>query len=287
MNTQARQFIASYFGISAPRIGMPPSIRRRVDAIDTIVIDSSALSDGSLHLPREYTQRRAADHPLMIARRALVGNTSARTQLLREGLGETPDLPYDPIASSDGTMTHSTWHHGESYQSYWVGDFHSVLHYSDLTENEREHLTHSARKAGAEGHRVYGVGTSTTKTRPGALPLTRTLEHVGIVTLQQTLYPEVTYTLEQLREAGIRVVYLSTDSVDTTTMLAHLSCLVSAPVIAGDADERGLSVNDQVIGGFTEANRQRFCQRFNPETTLFIGEPLPQMWRQFRTLRSR
>lgn len=287
MNTSTRQFVETYFGVTAPRLGVPRSIQRRAADIDTIVIDSSALTDGTLTFAQAYGVDTNPHDIVDIAHRALVGNTANRSKLIKAGMPRVATLPYDPMVSHEGRLTHSTWHHGEVYQTYWLGEVSDVIHYADVTENEREQLIHTAHKFGTQGRRVYAVGRTTTARPPTATPASHSLASVGLITFHVALHAETAFAIEQVRAAGVRIVYASSDTPGAVTMLAHLACLVPATVIAKDAEHTAASNRDTLLAGFRPADRSRFCQQFNRETTLFVTDPIAQVWHHLSALRQR
>lgn len=286
MRKPLREFIKNYFGITTKRLTIPASVRRRAKRIDTIVIDSTALTDGHLKFAQSYSLDTPPKEVTNITQRALIGNTSPRSQLLREGMESQASLPYDPVASHDGTLTHSSWHEGEFYRTYWLGEVADIINHTDLTDNEREQLTITARSYIAHGRQVYAVGVSLTECLPGAQPKGSTLRSVGLVSFNRTLHPDTPYAIEKIKQEDVDIVYASTDSALNTTTLAHLSCLVPATILAKNAKAVSVSTTDPVIGGLTPKEREQFCRRFNPATTLFVSEPLIQFWNQFSSLRS-
>ena len=269
MKKPLREFIKNYFGITTRRLTIPTSIRRRAKRIDTIVIDSTALTDGRLNFAQSYSL-----------------DTSPRSQLLRDSMGDHASLPYDPVSSHDGTLTHSSWHEGELYRTYWLGEVADIINHTDLTDNEREKLLIAARSYSARGRQVYAVGVSLTRSLPGARPKGDTLRSVGLVSFHYTLHPDTPYAIEKIKQEDIDIIYASTDSVLNTTTLAHLSCLVPATILAKNAKIVSVSTADTVIGGFTPEEKERFYRRFSPATTLFVNEPLIQFWNHFSSLRS-
>ena len=286
MKKPLREFIKNYFGITTRRLTIPTSIRRRAKRIDTIVIDSTALTDGRLNFAQSYSLDISPKEVTAIAQRTLIGNTSPRSQLLRDSMGDHASLPYDPVSSHDGTLTHSSWHEGELYRTYWLGEVADIINHTDLTDNEREKLLIAARSYSARGRQVYAAGVSLTRSLPGARPKGGTLRSVGLVSFHYTLHPDTPYAIEKIKQEDIDIIYASTDSVLNTTTLAHLSCLVPATILAKNAKIVSVSTADPVIGGFTPEEKERFCRRFNPATTLFVNEPLIQFWNHFSSLRS-
>ena len=287
MNKSTRQFVEMHFGVTVPRLGVPRSVRRRANGIDTIIIDSSALSDGALIFAQAYGVDTDAHSIIDMAHRALVGNTADRSQLIRTGLPHFTAPPYDPVTSHEGKLTHSSWHHGESFQTYWIGEVTDIIHYADLTENEREQFAHTAHKFATQGRHVYAVGYSKTSQPPKAAPAADSLTSIGLIAFHITLHPETVLALEELRTVGIRVVYASCDSPSAATTLAHLACLVPSTILAKDASRTVASTRDNLVAGFSLADRIRFCQRFNPETTLFVTDPIAPVWHHLSALRLR
>lgn len=286
MRKPLREFIKNYFGITTKRLTIPASVRRRAKRIDTIVIDSTALTDGRLNFAQSYSLDTPPKEVTNIAQRALIGNTSPRSQLLREGMENQASLPYDPVSSHDGTLTHSSWHEGELYRTYWLGEVADIINHTDLTDNEREQLAITARSYIAHGRQVYAVGVSLPECLPGVQPKGPTLRSVGLVSFHRTLHPDTPYVIEKIKQEDVDIVYASTDSALNTTTLAHLSCLVPATILAKNAKAVSVSTTDPVIGGLTPKEREQFCRRFNPATTLFVSEPLIQFWNHFSSLRS-
>lgn len=278
-----RAWLERYFGIKISMFRpIPKSLLQRIRSISTLVIDTDCITDGTLHFDRTvgYDDHSSQD-TVDAALHALVGNTSTLATTLRQAL-PNHNTPYDPVAHHDATYLSSTWHHGERYQTYWIGEPAQLLSAIDLTDNEREKLVVSTRKASLSGETVYLVGKSLSATPPSSLRSAK-IELVGALHLRPRVFSGIEAAFAQCRERGIQIVYASSDSEHLVRTLADVTCLVSRATLpyVPSTKSSSLSTTRPVYAELSAAQQKRLLDSIASDDTLVVREAFPKFWKEF------
>ncbi len=204
------------------------------------------------------------------AHRALVGNTTQAASQLRAALPPI-EVAHQPIESRTHPPFSATWHNGETYTTYWLGQVDTLLRATHSTENERERLQLAAREASANGSHAYAVGIShsTQKTSDKA-----SVEIMGLIIMRPILYAGTEYAVQQLREKGMTLLYASNDTPHTVETLAHLACIVPRATQPIQHATRALPLDRTVYAGLTPAEKKRITAHYPSGSTYEITEPL-------------
>lgn len=285
MNSGQRAFIRKYFGITTRSLIARRSIHRRAQKVTTFIIDSAALSDGTLRFSRSFSFDNNSIKGQEIAQRVLTHQTTRYATQLRNSLGASSSRSlHNPVDIHTGAIMRSSWHHGSSFQNFWLSDVVTLIHYADLTENERERLIYWSRNAQSEGCVTIAVATSVTNSLPRAKPAMQSLENIHILAFSQALYPQTAYVVERIRQMGIRIVYASSDLFDRTASLARMAGLIPYATALQPLESLS-SVKSDVIANLSAKKYAAFIAQFDPSTRLVIDEPLVQFWPTYHELR--
>ena len=275
-----KEFCETYLGITASPWHLPQSIRRRIQAVTHLIIDTGQLSDDSLVFDHAWSLDGELAEVKDSARRALVGTASPRMMHLRSALGDVDPQPHEPVSHDEGRLTSSVWHHGEVYQSYWLGDPERILQIADLTEAEREAILMKVRKASRDGQLVYATGRAMAAElphTPHSYRRTQKLVSIGLLYFTPQLYPDTTQAVRKLQTYGITVIYASCDArhmVEAIAPLAGISSRQAIPIVSTHGGHLPL---DQVYyAELSNAEIQRIFHYYPEGSVILARHPLPE-----------
>lgn len=114
------------------------------------------------------------------AQHALIGTTSHALKSLQASIPKVPAAAHEPVSTGTKSgIAWATWHHGKDFYTYWCGDVTAMLHNASLTDTERETTQLRARKAEAQGAKVFATGAKLTHQVPHTLE--PNIEHIGLI----------------------------------------------------------------------------------------------------------
>ena len=256
-----RDFADSYVRSSAN--GLVPTIRKAATLahdIHTIVVDTTHLTDGTQRLAETWTLAATSLSPQDTAYRATTHSTRALIRGLHRACKDSSQIAASPAEVGSEDVEWASWHHGENLELTIAGSVSSVLHYCDVTENEREAITLAARRLSVGNHIAFAAAHTVSKQ---AHLHAGTLTFDGLVSCVLHAYPGTYEAISQLREQGKRVVYMTTEPEDIATNVGHACGIVNRPAPARHAN-------------FVSSASHAIYANVNRRTARHIMDTLPQ-----------
>lgn len=127
-------------------------------------------------------------------------------------------FPFD----QDAAMSGNAWHHGDSYILSLKGAPEKLIDLCELTENERESITHQVHQMAADGFRVIGFAELSTHKLPetlGKLKSSHRIQFVGLVGVADVLRTEAAEAIQKATSAGIVVRMITGDHFETAASI--------------------------------------------------------------------
>lgn len=115
-------------------------------------------------------------------------------------------------------MSGNLWHNGSDYIMYIKGAPEAIIRRSDLTENEREKITHQMNYMASRGYRVIALAHTNLKTVPDNLSkITKNaeLDFDGLAMVADIVRPEARAAIRTAKRAGIVVRMITGDHYET------------------------------------------------------------------------
>lgn len=278
-----QRFAVEYFNAKPSRFGISRSVHQKAAAITTLIVDTNNLATGKLRFNRTIPHRVSENELRHAAAKALAGHATAEATVLLNALGATPPKS-PPLSAPSDIVLGSVWHHGATYEEFWIGSIASVAHYADITENEREHLHMLSRKLSSEGAIVYAVAESKSAKQPERYSNVRAT-FLGLLIFQPILHPGIEQTVAAIRAANLSIVYASRNPEHVAQSFARVSCISPGPAIAYKW-RRGhdLPLDKTLYAHLSAAARQQVIERYG-KSALVVNGPLPYFWQQLSHLR--
>lgn len=250
--------------------------------LTTIIIDTPSLISDHYRYVGAWSGDMESDEVTAIAAHALTGAANAMPQAMRACLPPLTQANHPPITTADHTLTWASWHQGGDYQTYWFGDVTTLLHYTDITDTEREQLTLKARKAIAEGQLAYAVGVGLTPELPHApQPI---ITRVGLIFVTPSVYSGTISAIHDIKEQGIAIVYASRDDTYTVTAIAQLVGIAAKNETAITMTTgRIQAMQHTLYAGATPAAIHRLVASLPPESSLKVTGRITDFWQAART----
>jgi len=195
-------------------------------SIQTIIVDTPHLTDGAQELAEIWTLPATTATTLATAYHATTMSTRALMRGLHHVSGESTTIATQPAETGSNDVEWAAWHHGEELELTVTGSVPAVLNYCDVTENEREVIILAARRLSAGNHIVFACArglSKDTQLRAGALNFD------GLISCLLHTYPGIPECIVQLRRAGKRVVYMTSEPEDIATYIGHACAIVDQP----------------------------------------------------------
>lgn len=267
----AREFCSVYFGILIPRLHIPHTIKQRVCDIQTIIIDTAQLTDGTMIFSHAWSLTHTPDSVTRYAAHALTGQVDPQAASLRDTLPHTSPLRQPESVTKTKHIYTAIYPHGAQYSRVSVGALDSILRRCDLTENERETIRLTARHQAQHSRIVYAVGETT------ASETSYRLEFIGLIFYSLPLYHGTEVAIQRLREFGYDIIYASGDGADQVGMLAHVSCLVPRSVLPARPVIHTFTMNSSVYAQLSDSDKRRLLAKLPAEKTIIAKHPLPKL----------
>ena len=280
-----QSFAREYFNARRTPLGISRAAKQKAKAITTIVVDTDCLTAGTVRFSRTVPAAGSSDSELReAAARALAGHSTTESRLVREALNIPPGAA-KPIAAPNDIALGSVWHHGEYYETLWIGSIASITHYADLTENEREKLHLLSRKIATDGLVAYAVSSSITATPPRRYK-EMSARYLGVILLQPVLFGSIEQAVADIRAHDITIIYASQNPEHVVQSFARRSCIASGPAIV-HTYRRGhaLPPNEPLYAHLPATVRDQLISRYGAQGIVVRGS-LVDFWHQLKSLRS-
>ncbi len=277
-------FAAEYFHARrSGLLGISRAARQKAEAITTLIIDTNNLATGNLRFSRTMPATTSDARLRQAAAQALAGHDTAESSVIMQALGAL-SAKIAPIAAPNDIVLGSVWHHGEGFESFWIGSMPSITHYADLTENERETLQILTRKLAAEGAVVYAVASSKSAAQPHRYRDARAT-YLGLLVFHPVLFTGTEQTVADIRGAGIDIVYASQNPEHVAQSFAHASCIAPNHVVAYKY-RRGhpLPLDKMLYAHLPSTARQQIIAHYGAEALVVRGS-LVDFWQLLKELR--
>lgn len=280
-------FAAEYFHARQSPLGISRATRQKAEAITTLIIDTNNLATGNLRFNRTVSAPTDSIHSdarlRHAAAQALAGHNTAESNVLMQALN-VPAAKIAPIAAPNDIALGSVWHHGEGFETFWIGSIPSITHYADLTENEREQLHVLSRKLAAEGAVVYAVAKSKNTTQPHRYRDVRAA-YLGLLVFHPVLFTGTEQAVADIRAHGIDIVYASTNPEHVAQSFAHASCIAANHVVAHKyRRSHPLPLDKMLYAHLSPAARQQIIAHYGGQALAVRGS-LVDFWQQLKALR--
>lgn len=224
-----RDFAHTYFHINLGALArVPREIHTQVVNVQTIVVDTVHLTDGSQILVDTWTLPGTAARPDQTAHLATIASLQPLPRGLRRATTSSQEA-IKPAYSGVSDVEWSAWHHGEEYELTIAGSIEETLPYCDLSDTEHEQVIMQARRLSHGGHIVYATAKGFSK---DTIPMRGTLKFDGLVACKLELLPGTLHAISTLRARGIKLVYMSSGPEDVATFVAHAARITEHPKIA-------------------------------------------------------
>ena len=146
-------------------------------------------------------------------------------------------------------MSGNIWHHGDDYVMYIKGSPEAIMNHSDLTENEREKLTHKLHAFAALGFRVIALASTRTNSVPESIsnvPKSKKFDFDGFVAVADIIRPEAKSAIRTATEAGITVRMVTGDHFETAYQIGRELGLVESRDQVFDSSQMDLLSEDEL-----------------------------------------
>ena len=272
-----REFADSY--VRSSTNGLVPTTQKATTLAhdtQTIVVDTINLTDGTQGLAETWTLAATSLSPQDTAYRATAHSTRALMRGLHNACKDSAPIALVPAEVGSEDVEWASWHHGANLELTIAGNVSSVLHYCDVTENEREAISLAARRLSVGNHIVFAAAHTLSKQ---AHLQAGTLTFDGLVSSVLHAYPGTHEAISQLREQGKRVVYMTAEPEDIATHVGHACGIVDRPSPARHAD----FVSSASHAIYANVNRRtaRHIMDTLPQPVLIARHQLDTLYRMF------
>lgn len=276
-------FAAEYFHARQSPLGISRAARQKAEAITTLIVDTNNLATGNLRFSRTMPAATSDARLRQAATQALAGHDTAESSVIMHALG-VPAAKVAPIAAPNDIVLGSVWHHGEGFESFWIGSMPSITHYADLTENEREQLNVLGRKLAAEGAIAYAIATSKSSAQPHRYRDVRAA-YLGLLVFHPVLFTGTEQAVADIRAHDIDIVYASTNPEHVAQSFAHASCIAANHVVAHKyRRSHPLPLDKMLYAHLSPAARQQIIAHYGGQALAVRGS-LVDFWQQLKALR--
>lgn len=186
------------------------------------VIDTWRLPHASIHTLHESIARSATDMttPLDSVLKGFVD--PAHTDKHHP----VQMYPFTSLSDASGTL----WHHGTAYMVYVKGAPEKILHYCDLTDNEREQIHIALHKHSSSGHTVIALAHGTLHTPVENIadipPASLTFD--GLVILSHPIVVKAKQAIAKLTAAGAAIILVTGSHVETAYRIGKATGIVTS-----------------------------------------------------------
>ncbi|MEO5949422.1 MAG: hypothetical protein ABIP74_03390 [Candidatus Saccharimonas sp.] len=267
-----RDFARTYLHINLRTLaGVPHEIHELVKDLQTVIVDTIHLSNGTQTLIETWVLPGTAGAPKHTAHRA----TATSLQPLPRGLrlATAPSrAPVQPADSGSGGVEWSAWHHGDVYELTVAGSVEEVLMYCETTDNERERIIMQARKLSQSDYIVYATARGLSK---DARPTHGALAFDGLVVCRLHLLPGTIDAISRLKQRGVRIIYMTAAPEDLATYVAQTAHITDQPKIARHG--RYASNHEHAIYARVSRINARKITAALPQPHIVALHPLPEL----------
>jgi len=234
-----------------------------------IVVDALQLTDGTQRFIETWTLPGTSGIPRATANRAtLTSTTPLMVGLHHATIGETTSH-VAPAYSGRDAIEWTAWHQGNLLEITAAGSVEAVLHYCDVTENERERITMKARAMSRSGRIVFATATGTSHDTE---PSYGTLNFDGLIVCELDLLPGTRDAVARLRHASIRLVYVTAAPEDVAIYIAHAAGITDHPK-SGRHGDFVTSPDHDIYASVTRVNARRIISAL-PQPLLVAQHPI-------------
>ncbi len=239
-------------------------------AITLIVTDKTGtITKNQLLVADHFTHHQNPEKFFLSVQASLNGNKE-----------HTPD-PLDAllVEAAGSIKIHKTWKKVHDFPfdqelrlsgSVWQDDNHYYLYVKGAPEKIMTHASHSAGLQAAlsgftsKGYRTIGFASKKLTSLPTELNAAtlRNMEFDGFVGLSDQLRPNIQQAIQQAREAGIKVVMLTGDHIETATYVGRQTGIIQDDGHAADSSTLASKSGDRIRAAL--------------ETTSVFGRVLPE-----------
>lgn len=274
-----REFARAYFSVVPGKFRrMPRGIAAHTKALQTLVVDTVHLTDGTQRLAEVWVLQGTNGTPLDTAAKATMKSAQPFMRGLYRALHTMP--AHKPAHVGSGAVEWTAWYHGDAFEFAMAGNVSNVLRYCDLTDNERERIMITARRLSRNGDLVWATAKGISRDK---MPPRGTLMFDGLVSCTPQLLPGTVHAATRLRQLGIRLVYVTAAHEDIATYIARAAHITDYPKVARHA--RFTPSFEHAIYAHADRVSARRILRELPQPALVARHPLTDFVRMLECWR--
>lgn len=273
--------LLDYFSAQEPARFVPVAIRRKTRALSTIIVRTSALTDGTCSVVSLQPHACTVDQLTNAAHHALTNDQSTLATQLLAALPSHSTITAKPLRTGTAPWQHSVWHHGAGIKTYWVGDICLLEVASDITENERDHLYQIASRAHAKGNLAVVIGESTVAPTEQRVP---SIALKGLIIYEPQLRFGTISAIETLKQHRITVRYLSSQPIYYVSTIAHRAGLLRRTSIPATRTITGFSLHEPVYAELTAGDEARVLATADTDKTIVVTQSLHEFTKRYQYL---
>ena len=263
-----------------PSLSAPRSSTTYAKNLRTIIVDTVHLTDGAQQYIETWTLPGTSGNPRETASKATHASTTPLMAGLRRAVSPMTMPPAMPAHSSGGAVESTAWHQGDVFELTVAGSVEAILHYCDVTENERERITIKARALSHSGRIVFATAKGASREMT---PEYGTLSFDGLIVCELHLLPGTLDAVTHLRRAGIRLVFMTAAPEDLAMYIARAAGITEHPKAARHG-EFVTSPDHDVYASVTRINARRIIDAL-PQPSLIARHPLNELVRMLEASR--
>ncbi len=267
---------------ATPRLitSVPRAIRREARALTTVIVRTSALTNGRCTFVSSYPHECNNAQLIDMAHRALTGDTSSLAAHFIEALPPSA-IKTKPLRSATSPWQHSVWHNGSSTRTCWAGDIRLLEITSSVTENERDRLYLAAERAHTKGQLVLVIGESTAPTTKRQLP---DITLKGLILFEPQLHFGTASAVKTLNHHNVSVHYFSSQPYYYVDAIAHRAGLLQKTITPEQRTITGLAMDKSVYASLTPGDEARLLAHANTKHTMVVTQPLYRFAQKYEQL---